>query len=200
MTLLPSRSVFESFQRLSLPYLHLKPETDLEWLAIAQHHGLPTRLLDWTTNALAALWFAVREEPIGGRNGAVWILNPTDEDFLEPALERNPFEMRQVKVYRPRHITTRLIAQSGYFTIHPLAQETCRFKPLTEDADCARELIEIQIPPSSFSDIRDNLERHGISDLAMFPDLEGVCRYIWWNNCLMDDESDPPKMRLNRNE
>src|SRR5207245_9980861 len=51
--------IFEAFQRLSLPSLHMRPETILEWLAVPQQHGLATCLLDWTTNAMAALRFPV---------------------------------------------------------------------------------------------------------------------------------------------
>jgi hypothetical protein len=190
----------ELFKRLSLPFIETKPESSSEWLAIAQHHGLPTRLLDWTANALAALWFVVRKEAGKDKNGAVWILNPTDEDFIPSDTTKELFELERIKIYRPRHITKRLIVQSGYFTVHPWNQITSRFKSLNEDTVIGTRLVEIQIDSNSFSNFRDNLERLGISDLTMFPDLDGICRYITWNNSLLDDEQDFPNKLLNQSE
>jgi hypothetical protein len=108
------------------------------------------------------------------------------------------FGVGGVKIYRPKHITERLIAQNGYFTIHPLESKTTRFTPLWEDRSLQGEFVKVEIPASSFCDLRDDLERLGVSDLTMFPDLDGVCRFISWNASLLEDEADPPNILLNQ--
>jgi len=62
--------LLEEFKRTSLPFIEFSPQNDWQCLSLAQHHGLPTRFLDWTYSALAALWFAVRNPPVKDENGA----------------------------------------------------------------------------------------------------------------------------------
>jgi FRG domain len=54
--------LLEDFVHEAKRYLEADGFTELEWLAVAQHHGLPTRLLDWSANPMVAAWFATEDE------------------------------------------------------------------------------------------------------------------------------------------
>jgi hypothetical protein len=66
------------------------PSSELEWLILAQHYGLPTRLLDWTENPLTALYFAVLDEPNREKSvdGCLWAISPSrlNAQFAQPGL------------------------------------------------------------------------------------------------------------------
>jgi hypothetical protein len=163
-----------------------------EWLALAQHYGMPTRLLDWTTNPLAALWFAVREPEVSESDGpgVVWLFVPDGEDRIDPidCPGNCPLEIERTRVFRPSRITPRIIAQSGWFTTHRRVPQKKDFISLETDAEYKDKIVQYHVPKASFGRIREELARLDIHSASMFPDLGGLGSYVKWRYILDEDE------------
>ncbi len=152
-----------------------KADLDLwEQLALAQHHGLPTRLLDWSKNPLVALWFALNEFQADSEGKpVVWTL--MGADYVDKAND-TPFSIRRTSVYEPAHITPRISAQSGVFTVHRRVVRLDRFIPLEENGSYSEYLSPIYIEPTAASAIMASLNSCGIHYASMFPGLDGIAK------------------------
>ena len=190
--------MFSEFKRrapLLLNHLQYNNETDWEWLALAQHHGMATRLLDWSTNPLIALFFAVEKpyERQAGQltkdaNGVVWILNYDERHEVSAFTEAKPFEVDSTRIYAPRCVTTRITNQSGYFTNHYFSSEFGIFTPLQEDKTYRRNLTKLIIPAASFPKLRKDLEKLGIHQASIYPDVDGLAKHLTLAESLASDE------------
>lgn len=176
------------FKRRSRPFLEFVPQDPWDWLALAQHHGMATRLLDWTDNPLAALWFCVRKGPVSGAPGVLWVFKVPGEDLLSEQMEGNPFSGKRTKVFRPSHITKRIAAQGGWFTVHKFMQKKKhRFVPLEKNKVYRPLLRKLLVPAHSFKTLCHQLDLHGVNAVSMFPDLPGLCDYLNWRIRLGQD-------------
>ncbi len=226
--------VLETFSNHLLTYVNHLPRNDWEALAIAQHHGLPTRFMDWTTNPLVALYFACREskkdkdgnphdsavyvlisEPPRfselrrqQKNGAASTEEPEsaapvsgdddgyddfglDESGEAPVLaddeldtatatrprtqmelakegELSPFDISGNVIYDPPHVSPRIRAQDGVLlACHQPMQ------PLEE-----KDVLELVISQAAHDDIRRRLDQYGVFDKQLFPDLDGIAKWL----------------------
>lgn len=168
-----------------------RPLDDWDYLTIGQHFGLPTRLLDWSNNALTSLWFAIWEENPERKtckNAIVWILMPEANDFNLDTDAVHPFDIQETKIFRPRIIKQRINNQSGVFCIQPAAE--IEKKIALNDAESFKnKLFKIKIPFEKFQEIRTDLNTLGVNAFTIFPELEGLCSHLQWRYFYTDKNS-----------
>jgi hypothetical protein len=161
------QNLLQLFKRHAPPYLgQYIPEDDWEWLALAQHHGLPTRLLDWTYNPLTAAFFAV--EMPSSTDSVIYVSEAPE--IVDTEGTPDPFDIDEVVRYQPDHFTSRISAQAGLFTAHPDPT-----KPFKE-----KSIERILIPNEVRDEFKESLYTYGIHRGSLFPDLDGQARFIKW--------------------
>ncbi|WP_374139161.1 MULTISPECIES: FRG domain-containing protein [unclassified Sphingomonas] len=175
-------SIFSLFKRESAPFIALALQNDYEWLALAQHHGLPTRLLDWSFNPFIALYFAVAQNP--DEDGALWALRAPKRLSDARLLEGQPFSLDGDRKFLPRSISPRFQNQEGLFIIRS-DPETCMTDSLRDDW----ELTKFQIKNNLKEDIQYYLFRLGIHHGKLFPDLVGLCEHLKWRHTIRPAEA-----------
>lgn len=172
--------IVETFVRLGRPFFGsypvVDPGTSEAWV-IAQHHGLPTRLLDATTNPLKALYFAVNNPEHDQESGSVWVITYNGW--------RNELNVAQAEhwdsettVFFPAQYTPRLTAQEGAFLLCPLPENDQPMSPLDTLTLPGLHFLRISIAGRYKAPIRRELSLLGIKSRLLFPELDGVARGI----------------------
>lgn len=170
--------IMNRFIRHARPHVSAEPAGMVEWLVIAQHHGLPTRLLDWTQNPMVALYFALSTEAT--EDSIVWAAHPKSVLSVDIDLA----SLGTMQVYFPVNTDPKLTSQKGCFTVQPFPARGAPFTPLQEDArvlqDGLHSLTRVLIPAEQDvkQDILSDLANCGVDESSIYPDLFGLSRQI----------------------
>jgi len=212
-------SIIESFKRQApaltsnLP----KPGDHVSWLFLMQHHGAPTRLLDWTKSVLIGLFFAVNQH--ASEDGELWAIYPPELNkhngyfglplprcrilkFLSAEPHHNnpqklseEFDLKEIPKYPhavdpPLHFS-RMVAQMSAFTIHPQPMEGHTIPEILPGEDA---LVRYIIPSGCKKKILSDLAALGITRLTLFPDLDSLSHdIVQEHNILAYGPPKPPR-------
>lgn len=122
------KNLLQELRRMGSSILPRNDMDDWELMVVAQHFGMKTRLLDWTSNPLAALFFACND----WQSGDVYVYALKADEFLsEP--KKGPFDKGETQVIKPTLNNPRIIAQHGWFTAHKYSTSNNRFVSLEKN-------------------------------------------------------------------
>tara|TARA_R110002110_G_scaffold3486_6_gene17794 strand:- start:167 stop:847 length:681 start_codon:yes stop_codon:yes gene_type:complete len=152
----------------------LSRRDDDDWYAIvkAQHYGLKTRCLDWTSNPMVALWFACANSL--DLDSYVYML--VADNAALPDRDKSPFEQEHICILQPTFESSRVSAQHGWLTVHNYSNG--QFQPLELVKEQDLFLCEYVIPKQYKVALLDSLDRCGINQSTIYPDLDGLCGYL----------------------
>jgi hypothetical protein len=185
--------------RMKAPTMGKTPKRDNidEWLFLMQHHGLPTRLLDWTEGALIALFFAIDTSDLENANPVVWLLNPLELnrisvgqeyfsltwvnfgiEYIRAAFTKTESKYANPCALYPPNIHPRISVQKSCFTIHGAIKEP--IEKLFNNTDLTDKgfLKKYTIDKQAIPELIIDLSMLGISNSTLFPDFDGLSKEL----------------------
>jgi len=168
--------LLDRFRILGVPFRDFRNMPRFEQLIHAQHYGLPTRLLDWSTNPLKALFFAVEDPQLDKSDGAVYMTRPRFWTEGTTNLEDDG----EYSACFPELLHERISAQDACVLAFPLSKSSMEVPALSVGAlpRSLEFLHAFTVPSSCKQKLRKQLAVLGVTHRTVYPGLEGTTRWI----------------------
>jgi len=169
--------MLERFKSTARMHIRYSPRYNVEWLVVARHYGLPTHLLDWTTNPLIGLWFAVRRRADAKETPVVWALRINDAQCVVKSSA--DLELRQTGktlFFEAPPIDERPLVQSSWLSLHSFNRSKNKFVALEDQlpSESGFDLFRFRLKTNPWQ-LREELHSLGIAASSVFPGLGGIC-------------------------
>ena len=179
----------------------VRPASIWHWLSIAQHYGLPTRLLDWTYSPLNAMHFATANIEKFDIDGAIWCVNYVQAHNLLPARLAKQLDHEGANVFTVEMLSAaikdlnelpRLASEPFVVFFEPpsiddrIVNQFALFTMMSNACDVLDEWLlqwpqiwrKIIIPAALKWEIRDKLDQSNITERVLFPGLDGLSTWL----------------------
>lgn len=166
------KALMDQFKMKSALRVKCHPSNDWEWLSLAQHYGLPTRLLDWSINPLIALYFATAHSPeeLYGMSelSECAVYGLISHIHIDSSYHIHPFGITETLEFYAPSISERVVNQAGLFTVHHEPRSAF-------DTD---KLHKFVIPGELKPQIQAKLSLLGVSESTIYPGLDGIAKSL----------------------